>query len=503
MAKSSFNRREFLKISALSSSALALSSCANLDALFLGNKRDLSDEIVILGGGAAGLSAAYALKKRKIPYRLFEASSRMGGRVQSVSIVPDGSVVAEMGAEFFDDTHDSVHTLLEELNLPAIEIKETAGFESHLFKFDGQIYKVKDIAHRMKTLVKPLQSVTQDLYKNQNLSLTYRESQLFERSSYYDSLTLQDLLQTWQNKVDPLILKLIEVQAVSRFGVDANEQSALHFLSTVSSGGSSLLAGRRTFRLEGGLSRLISSLFARVSGVIPNYIVKSEHVLEGMSENKDKFELVFKTAQGHQTYLAKNVICTLPFSKLSQVNGIQEMNFSSLKKEAIMKQSYASHSKGFMSFSDPFWKLKSGKIPANLGNFTGDFYNQKYWDAGRGQSFDKGLLIFQTAGIRGVNPGDISIHEAIKDLESMYPNIAEKKLLNSQIINWGTKPWSRGSMAYFKKGEYMRFKGVSTEPEFNGNFLFAGEHASLDFAGTLNGAIETGFLAASSIARKI
>ena len=145
MAKSSFNRREFLKISALSSSALALSSCANLDALFLGNKRDLSDEIVILGGGAAGLSAAYALKKRKIPYRLFEASSRMGGRVQSVSIVPDGSVVAEMGAEFFDDTHDSVHTLLEELNLPAIEIKKLQALKVIFLNSMGKSTKLKTL----------------------------------------------------------------------------------------------------------------------------------------------------------------------------------------------------------------------------------------------------------------------------------------------------------------------------------------------------------------------
>jgi len=40
-----------------------------------------SKKVVIIGGGCAGLSAAYTLKKRGVDFVLFEASARVGGRV--------------------------------------------------------------------------------------------------------------------------------------------------------------------------------------------------------------------------------------------------------------------------------------------------------------------------------------------------------------------------------------------------------------------------------------
>ncbi|WP_374074026.1 hypothetical protein [Bdellovibrio bacteriovorus] len=36
-----------------------------MDRFFMGDKRDLKNEVVILGAGAAGLAAAFELKKKK------------------------------------------------------------------------------------------------------------------------------------------------------------------------------------------------------------------------------------------------------------------------------------------------------------------------------------------------------------------------------------------------------------------------------------------------------
>ena len=72
-------------------------------------------------------------------------------------------------------------------------------------------------------------------------------------------------------------------------------------------------------------------------------------------------------------------------------------------------------------------------------------------------------------------------------------------VLDSNFVNWSLKPWSLGSMAYFKKGQYMRFKGVAGEAEYRGHFQFAGEHTSMLAAGTLQGALETGLIAAANV----
>lgn len=498
MAKSSLTRRQFLRVSAMSTTAAALSSCVSLDRYFMGDSGNLQNEVVILGAGAAGLAAAYELKKRKIPYRVFEASSRIGGRVQSVNVSSQNSAVVELGAEFFEQNHQQVHRLAKELNLATREVVAIVKMEPHFFRFADQNYRVEDIIPFIKQLQKPFNRVRSDLYRDQYVSLTYKEALSFERSKYYDSLSLKDLLSTWEAEVNSAVLKLIEVQSVSRFGVDAAEQSALHFLETLDESGSSLLRTGSQFRLEGGLTQLIQALGSRVAGVLSDHFVKTNHALIEISENDQIFDLTFSTPMGVKRFSAKHVICTLPFSKLRRVKGIERMQFSAVKKEVIQTQSYATHSKGVVIFPNPFWRQKTRKMPANLGNYTGDFAAQKMWDSGRAQETDQGLMTFQCGGTAGrsvsVDFGNIILN----DLKYFYDVLPTNSSLGA-FVNWKQRKWNEGSMAYFKPGQFMKFKGVAGEPEYSGHFLFAGEHTSVQFPGTLQGALESGVEAASQI----
>lgn len=499
MAKSSFTRREFLKASALSSSVFALSSCTSMDRYFMGDSRNLKNEVLILGAGAAGLAAAFELKKKKVAFRIYEASSRVGGRVQSVSVFPQKGPMAELGAEFFDATHSDVLSLAKELNLPVTELKTPSDLEAHLFSFNNKNYRVKDLVPRLKTLQAPLRRVRSDLFRDQDVVLTYRNSLQFERSLYYDTLSLKDLLDSWSTEVDPVVLELIKVQAVQRFGMDAQDQSALHFLSTLDAEGSSLLSGRTTYRMDGGLTNMMQSLAGRVSGVIPNHIVRMNSQLVEVDIEENNFVFIFATTQGKEKITASQVICTLPFSKLREVRGIEKLQFSALKHETIKNQAYASHSKGVLPFATPFWKNRRGNTVANVGNFTGNFLSQKIWDSSRSQEGTQGLLTFQRAGSAGVGAGLQSADEALKDLKLFYADIPAVETSGVQVVNWNQRKWAGGSMAVFKPGQYMKYKGVAGEPEYDGRFLFAGEHTSLRFAGTLQGALESGIKAAQLI----
>lgn len=94
--KASFDisRRDFLA-TALWGSAVAalpfLSSCSTLDDYLIEDQFDFNQEVIIIGGGIAGLFAAYELKKNKIPFKIFEASSRLGGKIQTVDKVEWGA----------------------------------------------------------------------------------------------------------------------------------------------------------------------------------------------------------------------------------------------------------------------------------------------------------------------------------------------------------------------------------------------------------------------------
>lgn len=125
------NRRQFFKkastagavVGAVSSSwwsALAttsgmsavsfLSSCASVDDYLFTDPPGLEDYVLIVGGGICGLYAGYQLKKRKIPYRIFEASSRLGGQ-----ILADGKI--EYGGFEFSNEDTTLLKLCKELNI--------------------------------------------------------------------------------------------------------------------------------------------------------------------------------------------------------------------------------------------------------------------------------------------------------------------------------------------------------------------------------------------------
>ena len=84
--------------------------------LVLKEYRLLMDEprVIVIGAGAAGLSAMYELKKRGVSALLLEASNRAGGRMAGEMI---GDFWVETGAQFFSTTQTVAVGLAEELNV--------------------------------------------------------------------------------------------------------------------------------------------------------------------------------------------------------------------------------------------------------------------------------------------------------------------------------------------------------------------------------------------------
>lgn len=75
----------------------------------------MSKQVIIIGGGLSGLTLAYLLEKKGFEPTIIEASSRLGGRIQTV----DGKLGTplELGATWFSDYHHELLSLLNELGL--------------------------------------------------------------------------------------------------------------------------------------------------------------------------------------------------------------------------------------------------------------------------------------------------------------------------------------------------------------------------------------------------
>ncbi len=78
----------------------------------------MADQVVIVGGGLAGLVTAYELHERDVPVLVLEAGDRLGGRVATVEF-PDGATAEGSMEEFWETS--PAYALLHELGLPLVE----------------------------------------------------------------------------------------------------------------------------------------------------------------------------------------------------------------------------------------------------------------------------------------------------------------------------------------------------------------------------------------------
>ncbi|MGV3762129.1 flavin monoamine oxidase family protein [Parapedobacter sp.] len=95
---------------------------------------ELNERIVIIGGGLSGLTLAYLLSKNKINATVLEASSRLGGRIQTIRGVLGTPL--ELGATWFSEMHPQLLALIDELGLKkypqiskGISLFQTKSFE--------------------------------------------------------------------------------------------------------------------------------------------------------------------------------------------------------------------------------------------------------------------------------------------------------------------------------------------------------------------------------------
>ena len=124
-----WDRRRFLK------TALVVAAGTSVTPIFKTTARGpRTPNVIIIGAGTAGLVCAYRLQQQGISARLFEASSRAGGRMFSLrNFFPDNQLT-ELGGEYIDSEHKTMRRLVDELGLKLNDLGgENPGGEHTFF----------------------------------------------------------------------------------------------------------------------------------------------------------------------------------------------------------------------------------------------------------------------------------------------------------------------------------------------------------------------------------
>src|SRR5215204_2116851 len=98
------SRRDVLKATMAASAGMLLSSCKSSGPSTVSMPKESQRRVIVVGGGLAGLAAAYELMSAGYRVHVYEARSRLGGRVLSMPDVVSGKVV-EGGGEFIGANH--------------------------------------------------------------------------------------------------------------------------------------------------------------------------------------------------------------------------------------------------------------------------------------------------------------------------------------------------------------------------------------------------------------
>ena len=478
-----YDRRRFL-LDALKAGTLVGAAGALWPVEAVAQLRGTQPVIAIVGGGLAGLNAAYQLKKAGLAATVYEAGAAPGGRIHTARDLLGQGLTTEVGGEFVDSSHADVLTLIAEFGLPRFDT--LALTERRLVRDDyfinGRRYTEREVVNAFRPFARRIRRANDALPED-----SYGDS---PRAVALDRLSIEEYLN--RLGVRGWFRDLLDVAFTSEFGLDTGQQSALNFITMIgtdTSQGKFQIFGDsdERFKISGGNDTLIRELARRLEGG-----VKTGHKLHALSESGGGYSLNFGD---RGEVRADYVILAVPFTILRQVE--LRVALPPRKKLAIEQLGYGTNSKLLLGFRERTWRSQG---------YSGYLFNdvvQNGWDNSQMQLGNRGVggYTVYLGGTAGVNLDADKRSDYLSALDGAYPGARAQFNDRHRVVRWHKYELVQGSYACYKVGQWSTISGVEGEPV--GNLFFAGEHCSGDFQGYMNGAAETGRTAAEAIIRKV
>lgn len=444
--------------------------------------------VAIVGAGMAGLAAAHALAKAGVAATLFEGADRTGGRMYTAKGLFGHDLTTELGGEFIDTGHATMLALAEEFGLATLDARAgVAGLEREAYFFGGRHRSDADLVRAMEDLLPRLAEDQGRIPEAFGYAEPGDWTKLDARplDAYLGDLGASGWVRDF-----------LAVAYETEYGLPVAEQSALNLAWLV---GTELVDDRfevfgesdERFKIQGGNQRLVDALAARYQGQ-----VKLGHRLEAIAPAGSGYRLSFAQANGPAVEVeAEHVILTLPFTLLRDVD--VRVDLPAAKKRAIAELGYGTNAKLMLGFKSRVWAANG-----YLGNFfTDDPLLQSGWDCSLLQPGEAAGLTIYTGGAQGLALGQgtpaSQADARLASLEKLFRGARAAYTGQAERFHWPTHPWTKGSYAAYKPGQYAAFRGA--EGEAVGNLRFAGEHTSADYQGYMEGAAETGQRAAGEV----
>ncbi|KAI1050192.1 hypothetical protein LB506_001983 [Fusarium annulatum] len=453
-------------------------------------------DVVIVGAGLAGLTAAHELIRAGLSCVVLEARDRVGGKTWSQEL-PSGGVI-DLGAAWINDTNQSrIIALARRYGANLIE-QNTDGYcvlqndkgEVSLFPY-GEIPKFDEESRKNIEIIR---------------DMAERDCQALDtwnpRDTSLDSMTFEAYLRSRGASEAALATGTVWTRAM--LGQDPKDISALYFLNYCKSGGG--LLQMRSDRKHGGQYLRVrqgTQLFAKgLASSLPVDTVRLSTPVKSIVQNSEAGSILVQTSSG-KVISARKVITTVPGPALRSISFCPEL--PPVKQLWAESLSYGYYTKAMMEFKSPFW-VEAGMCGL-INSFTGPAAVVR--DTSDPQSNKHILTCFMAADhgrTWGALPSQAEKEAALlKQLTSLYGvNNIEDLFVSLTYYEWSGDEWSGfGCPCTALPPGLLDTVGGDSLRQPAGDLHFAGTETAGEWKGYMEGAVRSGERAAGEVVKDL
>lgn len=451
---------------------------------------------IVVGAGLAGLTAATRLSDDGVDVLVLEAAPEVGGRVRSARAPFDPGVVLDHGGAFINSDHADVMALLRRMEIPLFARADAladADAPLEAAYFGGAAIAPNALAEALTPLAERIAADAARLDADWDAAAPAIDA--MSVAQYLDSALVDGS--------PPFLRSLVEAAIRVEYGVEADAATALElmYLAPTVEGGAAEILGEsdEAFVVAGGSGRLPRAL---ADALGPR--VRRDAAVAAIEDESGGYAV---TLTDGERMTADAVVVAVPPNGLTQIR--LSVDIPREYRFYVFFSRLGKNEKLIAGFRGRPWR-ESGAFAREAWSDAGA---SSVWDAGlRHMGADAAALTFFLSG-REVTPAlrrpvDETAASAVSALEGYVPGLSAARAGPAFRTAWSEDIRLRGAYTSMAPGfysEFSQFLWVEGEtpaehvgPLF-GRLAFVGEHASDAHYGFMNGAVETGRLAAEAL----
>lgn len=304
-------------------------------------------DVVVVGAGFAGLTAARELTGAGRSVVVLEARDRVGGRTCTEE--HQGTWI-DLGGQWIGPGQDRIVALVDELGFATYPQTETG--EDVLLEGD-QVTRVADVAFGFDDdelgayleLVGALEAIAEQV----PLEAPWSASQALE----WDGMSLAEWVRS--QDVAPRASSLFEVGVQAVFAAASSQLSLLHAAHYIhSAGGWSKLTdsegGAQQDRVEGGMQPVAE----RLAGQLPADMVRLGHAVDAVVQDDAGVQVEARGPAGIATFAAQRVVVAVPPTLAGRIT--YDPPLGGQRDQLVQHMPQGSVVKFHVLYDEPWWR---------------------------------------------------------------------------------------------------------------------------------------------------